>query len=396
MKPDELEKIPFNRPLRLYESERLLREVAVSGSQAGGGPFGKLCEEFLSRYYGSPTLLTSSATAALEMCALLLNVQPGDEVILPSFTFVSTATSFRLRGATLRFADVDASGNILPSEISRLLSEKTKAVVVVHYGGTSADMKAIEKTLSGHTCSLVEDAAQAIGARFQGRLLGTFGHLSCLSFHETKNIGCGEGGALLLNDRSLLARAKILRDKGTNREQLLEGLVDKYSWVDLGSSWTLSEFNAAYLLPQLHAINQIQARREQIWRLYWAGLNDELERLGARILRPTPSQQSNFHLFGIVFAREEQQKSLLRFLREVGISATFHYQPLHSSPFAQVEHIPPMETLPGVDCLATRLVRLPLFYDMTDAECARTTDAVKTWICSLENANHTSSLNDTP
>jgi dTDP-4-amino-4,6-dideoxygalactose transaminase len=357
--------IPFNKPVWLgTEIQRITEAIQVHGHVAGGGPFGKRCEALLERQLAQPTLLVSSCTHALEMEALLLEVGPGDEVILPSYTFVSTGNAFALRGAGLVFVDVDAHGNIDVDGVAAALTSRTKAVVAVHYAGNSCDMERLLDVCG--EVPLVEDAAQALGAAFAGRPLGTFGALGAFSFHETKNVGCGEGGALTLRDGRLLERAHTIRDKGTNRQRFLSGLVDKYTWVDVGSSYVLSDLNAAYLLDQLEGQARITARRRSVYEAYRAALAGPLERWGGYVIQGHARNTPNYHLFGVVFRRPEERDGFIAHMRRHDILTPFHYVALHLSRMGQ-RH-PAASPLPNSERLTSCLVRLPLYFNMTDAE----------------------------
>ncbi|MBS2022174.1 MAG: dTDP-4-amino-4,6-dideoxygalactose transaminase [Deltaproteobacteria bacterium] len=357
--------IPFNKPAFLgTELEAIRTALVQNGHAAGGGPFGKRCEALLEGLLGQRTLLVTSATHALELGAHLLDLQAGDEVIVPSFTFVSTANAFALRGAKIRFADVDESGNLSLAEVERLRTPRTRCISVVHYAGNSCDLDAL-LSLAGDI-PVLEDAAQAIDASYKGRPLGTLGACGAFSFHETKNIGCGEGGALTLRDTKLIERAEYYRDKGTNRRKFLGGLVDKYTWVDLGSSLVLSDVNAAYLSCQLEQLQAVQARRGHIWSRYAEALAAPLARVGARFIQPPAHNRPNHHLFGVVFARAEQRTAFIAFMRERGVVTPFHYVSLHLSPFGQRFH--DGRALPMTETLSGNLVRLPLFYNQTDAQ----------------------------
>ena len=363
--------IPFNKPVWLgTEIQRITEAIQVHGHVAGGGPFGRRCEALLERQLAQPTLLVSSCTHALEMEALLLEVGPGDQVILPSYTFVSTANAFVLRGAGLVFVDVDANGNIDVDEVASAMTARTKAVVAVHYAGNSCDLTRLLDVCGN--VPLVEDAAQALGASFAGRPLGTFGALGAFSFHETKNVGCGEGGALTLRDERLLDRAQTLRDKGTNRQRFLSGLVDKYTWIDIGSSYVLSDLNAAYLLDQLESQARITARRRAVFEAYQAALGGPVERAGGTIIRGHPENVPNHHLFGIVFRRPEQRDGFIAHMRRHEILAPFHYVALHLSSMGQ-RYGTASRPLPNSERLTSCLVRLPLYFNMTDAEVEEVT-----------------------
>lgn len=363
--------IPFNRPVEIGgESEALARPFRT-GKMAGPGPLGEACERLLEQRLEARTLLVSSCTHALEMAALLLDIGPGDEVLLPSFTFVSTANAFALRGARPVFVDVDATGNLDVEQAAALRTDRTRAVCAVHYGGNSCDLDALAAALPG--VPLVEDAAQAIGAHFRGRPLGTLGIASALSFHESKNVGCGEGGALVLPGPQWVERAEFLREKGTNRRKFLQGLVDKYTWVDVGSSYVLSELNAAYLEPQLLALDRIQARRTEIFGRYREALAVPVERVGARLLEPPAHNgNGNAHLFAIVFRSGEHRTRYIGQMRGHGIATPFHYIALHGSPVGRRFH--DGRRLPRSDELTDCLVRLPLFFNLTDAQVDQVID----------------------
>jgi dTDP-4-amino-4,6-dideoxygalactose transaminase len=371
--------VPFNKPLTLDACTAALSEAVTNGKLSGDGPFTRRCQQSLAAQLGAPALLTTSATHALEMMALLLDLKPGDEVILPSYTFVSTANAFALRGARLVFADNDASGNILPAHVEALFTPRTRAVVAMHYAGNSADMDVLLQLCAKHGALLLEDAAQAVGGRFRGRPLGAIGNLGCLSFHDTKNLTMGEGGALILGDTGRLHRAEVLREKGTNRAAFLQGHVDKYTWVDLGSSYVPADLCAAYLWPQLAQMDAINARRGAHVARYDAELCAVWERVGAQRL-PVPAHNApNHHMYAVVMASQEQRTGFMAAMQKSGVSAPFHYVSLHTSPFGRrmVDGEPP--ALPGCDRLSSRLVRLPLFFNMTDVELAQVVDAVKTW-----------------
>lgn len=358
--------IPFNKPVHLgTEITAMAEAIERNGHVAGGGPFGKRSEARLQQMLGQRSLLVTSGTHALEMAALLLEIAPGDEFIVPSYTFVSTANAFVLRGAKPVFADVDAHGNLDLAEVERLLGPRTRAVVPVHYAGNCCDMKALQD-VSG-AVPIVEDAAQALGSTFDGRPLGTFGACSAFSFHETKNIGCGEGGALSVRDTTLIERAEFLRDKGTNRRQFQDGIVDKYTWVDVGSSYVLSDLNAAYLSTQLDEFPRIQARRKQLYDRYLAELTAPVERAGAYLVQSSARCVGNQHLFAIVFRAGEQRSRFIAHMRAHQIITPFHYVALHQAPMGKRFH--DGRSLPQSERLTTNLVRLPLFFNMTDDEC---------------------------
>jgi dTDP-4-amino-4,6-dideoxygalactose transaminase len=310
------------------------------------------------------------------MCALLLEVGPGEEIVIPSFTFVSTANAFLLRGAKIVFADVDLSGNIDPAEVARLVTPRTRAVMPVHYAGYSCDLDALGDAAG--TATIVEDAAQAIGASFRGRPLGTFGPCGAISFHETKNVSCGEGGALVLREASLVDRAQVIRDKGTNRRRFLEGLVDKYTWIDLGSSYALSDLNAAWLSLQLEELPRIQARRAQIQERYFAELSGPFERAGATLVRGRGGCTGNGHIFAAVFRAPEQRSRFIDHMRAQKIATAFHYVALHTSAMGRKIH--DGRPLPNSERLSSCLLRLPLYFNLTDAEQERVISAAQQFL----------------
>ncbi len=364
--------IPFNKPVHLgTELDALSQAINLTAHTAGGGPFGKKCEELLGKLLDKPTLLVSSCTHALEMMAMLLEVGPGDEVIVPSFTFVSTANAFLLRGAKPVFVDCDLDGNLSLADVARALTPRTKAIAAVHYGGSSCDLAGLQ-SLAG-AVPVLEDAAQALSSSFEGKPLGTFGAMGALSFHETKNIGAGEGGALIINDARYLERAEYFRDKGTNRRRFLNGLVDKYTWVDQGSSYVLSDLNAAYLWAQLVALEQIQARRLKIWTRYEDALLPIEQRLGLHIVRPSARVRGNAHLFALVLRSLDERSRFIAHMHTAGIMTPFHYVSLHSSPMGSRFH--DGRPLPLTERLSNCLVRLPLFFNLTDGEQGRVISA---------------------
>jgi len=366
-------RVAFNKPAFLGpEIEEIRKAIQTYNQISGVGHNTLLCEKSLAQRYQAPCLLTSSCTHALEMAALLLDLSPGDEVILPSYTFVSTANAFALRGATVKFVDCDRYGQLDLESVKRQVSPRTRAVCVVHYAGNSTNMDALSQFCAEHRLALVEDAAQAIGALYQGRALGTWGDLACLSFHETKNITSGEGGALIVNNPALLERAQYIREKGTNRTRFVEGLVDKYTWVDLGSSYVLSDMNAAHLWVQLENLDKINARRQQIWERYAHSLQPLLQPATVSMLETPSGNTPNYHLFALVFEEPEYRTAFINFMRQRDIVTPFHYVPLHSSPMGQ-QLSPELvsdasEPFLNTFRLARGLVRLPIFYNMTDQE----------------------------
>jgi dTDP-4-amino-4,6-dideoxygalactose transaminase len=362
-------RVPFNRPFCTGREIDNIREALASHHLSGDGPFARRCSTWLERQTGSPkALLTHSCTGALEMAALLVGIRPGDEVILPSFTFASTANAFVLRGAVPVFVDIDEQTlNVSPVEVRRGITARTRAVVAVHYAGVGCDMDEIMEIAGEHRLVVVEDAAHGILARYRGRPLGGIGHLGALSFHETKNLMAGEGGALLVNDPALVERSEIIRDKGTNRSQFFRGEVDKYTWVDLGSSYLPSELTAAFLWAQCEEAEEIQKRRLAIWSQYHERL-DDLERAG-RVRRPIvpPDRESNGHLYYLLVADLAERSRVLERLKRVGIQAVFHYVPLHSSPAGR-RFGRAVGRLSTTESVGDRLIRLPLWVGMGEPE----------------------------
>jgi dTDP-4-amino-4,6-dideoxygalactose transaminase len=335
----------------------------------GNGPICRAVQQELQTIFGARhALLTPSCTSALEMAMLALDIGPGDEVILPSFTFVSTANCVMLRGATPVFADIlPDTLNIDPADVARRITPRTRAIVPVHYAGVACAMDALLELSRAHGLAVVEDAAHAIDARYKGRYLGTLGDFGCYSFHATKNIVCGEGGALLTSSDALAARAHVIHEKGTNRAAFMQGLVDKYSWVDVGSSYVLSDLLAAVLQVQLGKRAAIKARRGAIWRRYFEGLRPLAERELLALPTIPPECDSSYHIFFLRVASGELRDRLLQALRAAGIGAAFHYVPLHSSPFGQSQgwhH----ERLPVTEQCSRTLIRLPLYPAMSDAQ----------------------------
>lgn len=374
--------IPFNKPYLHGRELVYIAQAVASGKISGDGMFTKKCHDFFESKYGfKKALLTTSCTDALEMAAILLNIQPGDEVILPSFTFVSTANAFALRGAKLVFADsyVD-NPNIDPDEVERLVTGRTKAIVVVHYAGVACDMDRIITIADANGVPVIEDAAQAIDSFYKGRPLGSLGLLGAFSFHETKNIISGEGGLLSINDEALIKRAEIIREKGTNRSSFFRGEVDKYGWVDIGSSFLPSDIIAAYLFAQLENIKTIQARRKYIWQSYWDGLKPLAELAGVGLPNVSTWATNNAHMFYLVTNGIEQRTHLIDRLKNAGVNAVFHYLSLHKSPYYIDRH--DGRELPKSDRFMNCLVRLPLYFEMSDSDIDEVISAVRS---ALEN-----------
>ncbi len=365
-------KIPFNKPFTIGAELENIATAVRDGHLAGDGRYTRQCHQWLEQNLGvKRALLTHSCTAALEMAAILCDLNSGDEVIMPSFTFVSTANAFVLRGATPVFVDIRPDTlNLDEKLIAQAVTPRTRAIAPVHYAGVACEMDAIMALARERGLLVVEDAAQAILADYKGRKLGAIGHLGCLSFHETKNVISGEGGALLVNDQKLVARAEIIREKGTNRAQFFRGEVDKYSWVDIGSSYLPSELVGAFLWAQLEQARAINARRMDLCAAYRKGLAP-LARSGALALpQPEPAGVTgNGHMFYVLLQDLAARTRLIAHLKARGIHSVFHYVPLHSSPAGRKfgRTAGPMAV---TDSVSDRLLRLPLYYGLTEADAA--------------------------
>lgn len=370
--------IPFNQPPIIGSELGYIQQAIASGKLSGNGKFTHLCEQWLEKNLThSKVLLTPSCTAALEMAAILLDIQPGDEVIMPSYTFVSTANAFVLRGAKIVFMDIRPDTmNIDENQIEQAITPKTKAIVPVHYAGVACEMEKIMAIAEKHGLYVVEDAAQAVNAFYQGRALGSIGHIGCYSFHETKNYSAGgEGGAIVLNDPTLIARAEILREKGTDRSRFFRGEVDKYRWQDIGSSFLMSEIQAAYLYAQIEVADKINQKRLTLWQNYLQAFLP-LAQTGRVVLPSSAEQyQHNGHLFYLKLKDLAERSAFIAFMKAQKILTVFHYVPLHSSPAGGK-----FGRFNGEDCFTTkeseRLVRLPLFYNFTEQEQSRVIEAV--------------------
>jgi dTDP-4-amino-4,6-dideoxygalactose transaminase len=361
--------IPFNKPYLHGRELVYIAEAVASGKISGDGVFTHRCHAFFEKRYGfHKALMTTSCTDALEMAALLLNIREGDEVIVPAFTFVSTANAFALRGARIVFADSEAHNpNIDASKLAELITPRTRAIVVVHYAGVACDMDPILALAREHGIAVVEDAAQAIDSFYKGQPLGSLGLFGAFSFHETKNVIAGEGGLLTVNDPTHVARAEIIREKGTNRSAFFRGEIDKYGWVDVGSSFLPSDIVSAYLYAQLEVLDTIQARRKALWKRYHDQLAAALQRHEVEAPYIPKWATNNGHLFYIVCRSLAHRTCVLEKLRAAGIHAVFHYLSLHSSPYFQAQH--DGRALPHSDRFADCLLRLPLYYEMTDEQC---------------------------
>jgi dTDP-4-amino-4,6-dideoxygalactose transaminase len=376
-------KIPFNRPFLAGQEFHYIQQAIDNGYLSGNGEFTKRCHARLeAKLQCGKALLTHSCTGALEMAAILANIQPGDEIIMPSYTFVSTANAFVLRGGVPVFVDIRPDTlNINESEIEAAITPKTKAIAPVHYAGVGCEMDAILDIAHRYELWVIEDAAQGFGATYQERSLGSMGHLAALSFHETKNVISGEGGALLINDPRLIERAEIIWEKGTNRSQFFRGMVDKYSWVDIGSSYLPSEIIAAFLWSQLEQAEAITRSRLNIWRQYHNGL-ENLENRGV-LRRPIiPANcEHNGHMYYILCPDLATRTALIDFLKLAGIHAVFHYVPLHSAPAGQ-RFARTSGNLPQTLNLSDRLLRLPMFPSLTTSHVEQVIDAVQKFFAS--------------
>lgn len=360
--------IPFNKPFIIGKELFNIAQSVIDSHLSGDGQFTQKCHEWLQQHHQCQrAMLTHSCTAALEMSAILCDIQAGDEVIMPSYTFVSTANAFVLRGATPVFIDIRPDTlNIDEKLIESAITEKTKAIVPIHYAGVSCEMDTITAIAKKHNLYVIEDAAQAILSEYHGKKVGSIGHLGCLSFHETKNVISGEGGALLVNDERLINRAEIIREKGTNRSQFFRGEVDKYTWVDIGSSYLPSELIGAFLYAQLEHAEKITAARIHICQYYYT----LLQSLQAAGYIQLPAKIGNGHLFYILTRSLQERTVLIQFLKQRNIHAVFHYVPLHSSP-AGKKYGRVASEMSVTDRVADTLVRLPLYYEMTEAEVNR-------------------------
>ena len=364
--------IPFNKPFVVGKELYNIATSVMNAHISGDGPFAQACAEKLSHFCGgAPVVMTPSCTSALEMACMAIDLKPGDEVILPSFTFTSTANAIALRGATPVFCDIRQDNfNLDEAKVAACISKNTKAILPVHYAGQGCEMDALAELAQKHGLTIIEDAAQGVGAYHHGRHLGSFGDLAAFSFHETKNIMCGEGGALVINNPEFAERIEIIREKGTNRSAFLQGQVDKYTWVDLGSSFLPSELQMAFLDAQLEQVKQITKKRKKAFDRYHR-LLEPLEQAGV-LRRPItlPQNQINYHLYPILLNSLDQRTGLIQFLANLKIQPVFHYVPLHNSPagkkFGKTPHA--METTENV---GDRLLRLPIYFEISKQEIQR-------------------------
>jgi dTDP-4-amino-4,6-dideoxygalactose transaminase len=369
--------IPFNKPYLSGKETEYIRQAVESGKISGDGIFTKRCHEFFESKYGfKKVLLTTSCTDALEMAAILIDTKPGDEIIAPAYTFVSTVNAFVLRGAKIIFADSSAeSPNIDAAQIEKLITPNTKAIVPVHYAGIACDMDQIMTLAKKNNIYVIEDAAQCIDAYYKGRPLGGIGDMSAFSFHETKNIISGEGGMLVLNDDKFKKRAEIIREKGTNRSAFFRGEIDKYGWVDIGSSFLPSEIIAAYLFAQLENLSRIQAKRKLLWELYHQELK-QLEEKGILKLPYLPSYATNnAHIYYIVCNSLDERNQLIAYLKKEEIYAVFHYLALNRSSFYLSQASD--SSLPNADHFTDCLLRLPMYYELSESDLSKIVNAIK-------------------
>ena len=365
--------IPFNKPFLTGKEAHYMYQAVYTGKLSGNGEFTKKCQRFFeNRYEFNKCILTTSGTDALEMAAILCDVNPGDEVIVPSYTFVSSALAFVRQGAKIVFADSnDNNPNIDASKIESLITPKTKVIVRVHYAGIACDMDRIMDIANRYNIFVVEDAAQAIDSYYKGKPLGGIGHFGCFSFHETKNVTAGgEGGLLCVNDDRFIRRAEIIWEKGTNRAEFFRGMVNKYGWVDTGSSFLPAEINAAFLWAQLENLDIIQNRRKHIWKMYYEGLKT-IEKKGLIQMPFIPEYATNNgHMFYFVCGSLEERTSLIEYLKRNDILAVFHYLSLHKSDY-YLANGGIVADLPHCDKYADQLVRLPMYYDLKDEDVLR-------------------------
>lgn len=361
--------IPFNKPCITGNEINYIKDVLERQKLSGDGYYTEKVSRFIEkRFSAGKTLLTTSCSSALDMSAELLKLGEGDEVILPSYTFVSTANAIMLQKAKPVFADIDSRTlNISPEEIEKKITPNTKAVFVVHYAGIACDMDKILKIAKKHNLAVVEDAAQGVNARYKDRYLGTIGDIGCYSFHETKNYTCGEGGSIIINNKNLIERAEIIREKGTNRSKFFRGEVDKYTWVDIGSSYLPSELNAAYLMAQFDALDIINENRKRIFEYYYNELLKLEEEKIVRLPYIPEYASPNYHMFYIVVNEKEDRNKLINYLKAKGILSVFHYVPLHTSPMG-IKLGNKKGELPVTEDLSERIIRLPMYYGLSKAE----------------------------
>ena len=372
--------VSFNRPILVGNENEYMKQAIEAAKFSGDGPFTHKASELLEQSLGVPkVLLTTSCTHALEMFALLLDYQPGDEVILPSFTFVSTVNAFVLRGARPVFADIRADTlNLDETKLEALISPRTKAIVAVHYAGVGCEMDSLLETAGRHRIAVVEDNAHGLFGKYKGRYLGTFGVLAAQSFHETKNFTCGEGGALLINDSGLVERAEIIREKGTNRSRFFRGQVDKYSWVDVGSSYLPSDILAAFLLAQLEQREKVQNLRRKVWEFYNEHLQDWAREHAVGLPYVPPHCEQTYHMYYMLLPSQELRQGLIGHLRQRGIESVFHYLPLHLSDMGQ-RFGGQLGDCPVTERVSDQLVRLPFHNAITEEDLGNVVEAIQAY-----------------
>jgi dTDP-4-amino-4,6-dideoxygalactose transaminase len=370
--------IPFNKAFITGNETAYMAQAIADNHISGDGTFAQRCHAWLQEHLGVPrALLTTSCTHALEMAALLLDIQPGDEVIFPSFTFVSTVNAFVLRGARPVFCDIRPDTlNLDETRVARLITERTRAIVAVHYAGVGCEMDALQSIADRHSLALVEDNAHGLFGAYKDRLLGTFGAFATLSFHETKNISCGEGGALLVNDPQYIERAEIIREKGTDRSRFFRGQVDKYTWVDIGSSYLPSDILAAFLYAQFEAHQVIQTRRQRVWEHYWRSLSPWAEQCKIGLPQVPAHCQQPYHMFYLLLPSLAVRQALIAHLKQQSILSVFHYLPLHLSHMGRRFGGQPGDC-PVTEDISDRLLRLPFYAGLEEFEQERVIQALK-------------------
>ena len=375
-------RIPFNRSSLAGREQEYISQAMAIGQIAGDQMFTRKCHELLEKRLGVPkALVTTSCTHALEMAALLLNIEPGDEVIVPSFTFVSTVNAFVLRGAKPVFVDIRPDTlNLDEAKLAALITSRTRAIVPVHYAGVACEMDAMMAIAARHSIAIVEDNAHGLFGKYKGKMLGTFGCLATQSFHETKNITCGEGGALLINQPDFIERAEIIREKGTNRSRFFRGQVDKYSWVDVGSSYLMSDILAAFLYGQLECAEAIQTKRRRVWEYYHKNLAEWAGQRGVRTPYVPAECEQTYHMYYLLLPSLETRQALIRHLKQQGILSVFHYLPLHLSEMGR-KYGGKSGDCPVTEDLSDRLLRLPFYNELTESDQAVVVEALQAFNC---------------
>ena len=372
--------IPFNRPYFSGKEFEFIQEAIKSWHLSGDGAFTRKCHAFLESELGvNKALLTTSCTHALEMAALLLDIKPGDEIIVPSFTFVSTVNAFVLRGGRPVFIDIRRDTlNLDETQLERAITTRTRAILVVHYAGVGCEMDPILEIAARHRVAVVEDNAHGLFGKYKGKFLGTFGSLATQSFHETKNFTCGEGGALLINDARYIERAEIIREKGTDRSRFFRGQVDKYTWVDVGSSYLPSDILAAFLYAQIETRDTIQSKRRRIWERYDECLREWAERASVKVPSVPAHCEHPYHMYYLLLPSLEKRQAFISYLNEHDVNSVFHYQPLHLSSMGR-QYGGKAGDCPVTENVSDRLVRLPFYNDLTEDEQSYVIDRITSW-----------------